>query len=372
MTLKSTIYISIILLFFITACLPSQIIDAAGDSQAGSQNIKTGQTPDAAALSIENVVTSTIAPDASATPTITSTPHPLDIEFMRKAQYPGSELIIEETLAPGYNYDQFIASYLSEGLKIYALLTIPRGTEPETGFPAIIFNHGYIPPQEYRTTERYVAYVDRLARQGYIIFRPDYRGHGNSEGIASGPYWSPDYTIDVLNAAAALRQYPGVDPERIGMWGHSMGGHITLRSMVIDETIKTGVIWAGVAVSYQDMLELWHHRAPASSSATASPARQGWKERIYELYGSPEDDPVFWTSISPNSYLSDLSGPIQLHHGTNDETVPVIFSEILYSELIDNGINAELYLYPGDNHNIAQNFNLAMERTIEFFNKYLK
>ena len=46
----------------------------------------------------------------------------------------------------------------------------------------IVFNHGYIPPAEYRTTERYVAYVDGFARNGYIVFRPDYRGHDQSEG----------------------------------------------------------------------------------------------------------------------------------------------------------------------------------------------
>ena len=49
----------------------------------------------------------------------------------------------------------------------------------------VIFNHGYIPPAQHRTTERYVAYVDAFARNGYIVFRSDYRGHGNSEGEAA-------------------------------------------------------------------------------------------------------------------------------------------------------------------------------------------
>jgi len=52
--------------------------------------------------------------------------HPLSIEALREGNYPGSELKIEETLAPGVNYDRYVASYLSEGLKIYGLLTVPN------------------------------------------------------------------------------------------------------------------------------------------------------------------------------------------------------------------------------------------------------
>ena len=101
----------------------------------------------------------------------------MNILAMRQTPYPGSEIVIEETLEVGANYNRYIASYQSEGLKIYALVTIPYGAMPPTGWPAIVFNHGYIPPTQYRTTERYVAYVDWLARSGYIVFRIDYRGH---------------------------------------------------------------------------------------------------------------------------------------------------------------------------------------------------
>ena len=72
----------------------------------------------------------------------------------------------------------------------------------------IIFNHGFIPPDVYRTTERYVAYVDWLARNGYIVLRSDYRGHDQSEGEARGAYGAPDYTVDVMNALASMEQYP--------------------------------------------------------------------------------------------------------------------------------------------------------------------
>jgi dipeptidyl aminopeptidase/acylaminoacyl peptidase len=297
----------------------------------------------------------------------------MNILAMRQTSYPGSDIVIHEEFDRGVNYSRYYASYQSEGLKIYALLTVPDGDPPTTGWPAIVFNHGYIPPAEYRTTERYIAYVDQLARHGYIVFRIDYRGHDRSEGVASSAYGNPGYTVDVLNAISALKRYPQADSERIGMWGHSMGGFLTLRAMVISPDVKAGVIWAGVVASYPDMLSRW--RRGSSSEPTSTPSTgyaRSWRASWVDLYGLPEDNPDFWEGVSANSYLSDISGPLQLHHGDADEEVPLIFSETLYDQLIAAGKTVEFYTYKGDNHNISDSFSQAMTRTIQFFDKYLK
>lgn len=297
--------------------------------------------------------------------------HPLTIASLREGSYPGSEIIIEQKLEPGSNYQRYLTSYQSEGLKIYALLTVPNGGPPEGGFPAIIFNHGYIPPDQYRTTEKYVAYTDGFSRNGYVLFRPDYRGHGNSEGEPSGAYGSSAYLVDVLNALASLKKYPGVNPDKLGMWGHSMGGFITLRSMVVSKDIKAGVIWAGVVASYPDLLNNWRRRASTPPPGITS-GRRRWREELISVYGEPETNPVFWSSISANSFLSDLSGPIQLHHGTADISVPAEFSQKLKAELDIAGQPAELFIYENDDHNLSRNFSAAMARSVEFFDEHLK
>lgn len=333
-------------------------------------------TPSSTATVRALTPTPTHTPSPIATPSPTPTPaptHPLMIEVMRHQAYPGSDIVIEETLRPGVNYDRYIASYRSEGLKIYALLTVPRGERPEAGWPAIVFNHGYIPPEQYRTTERYVAYVDGFARNGYVVFRPDYRGHGSSEGEPTGAFTSPAYTVDVLNAVGALLRYPEVDGQRIGMWGHSMGGTLTLRGMVVTDDIKAGVIWAGVVAPIQDLWE--RRRAWIANHLTATPDPGGAATRSAGglfAFGTFDENPEFWASVDPVSYLTDLSGPLQLHHGTGDQSVPVDFSEDLYARLQEAGQLAELYVYPGDNHNLTGSFGKAMARSIQFFDIHVK
>ena len=320
-------------------------------------------------------LTPTASPTIILTPTATHTPtptlHPMNILAMRQTPYPGSVIAIDETLEPGANYNRYIASYLSDGLKIYALLTIPYGEMPPNGWPAIVFNHGYIPPAQYRTTERYVAYVDWLARSGYIVFRIDYRGHDRSQGEARGAYGDPGYTVDVLNAVAALQRFPQADPERIGMWGHSLGGYLTLRAMVISPEVKAGVIWAGVVASYPDLLTRWR-RASGPIPTPATTGGRRWRLDWVDHYGTPLENPDFWNGVSANSYLAQLSGPIQLHHGTADESVPLEFSATLQQQIQQSGGTAEFYTYEGDDHNLSNYFSLAMTRSIEFFDRYLK
>lgn len=299
-------------------------------------------------------------------------PHPLSIEYMREKEYPGSDIVIEQTLPSSSNYNRYIASYKSDGLKIYALLTVPNGEKPKAGWPVIVFNHGYIAPSEYRTTERYVEYTDAFSRNGYIVFRPDYRGHGNSDGNPEGAYYSPAYTIDVLNAVSSIKRFKDTDTNKIGMWGHSMGGSITLRSMVVTENIKAGVIWAGVVASYKDMAQNWGRSRPFVPSQREQATRRPGRQALIEKYGDFDKNPQFWQSIAPISYVKDISGPVQIHHGTADGEVPILFSQKLNEALKTAGKNVEFYTYEGDDHNLSSNLYTALQRSVEFFDKYLK
>ena len=370
---KTLLWLNFVSFMFLSACItltPTQLSVKAPTitslEVAPTLSPTVSQTPSATASQTETVI-------QSDTPTSipTKTLHPMTIDALRARDYPGSDIVIENELDHGGNYHRYYASYLSDGLKLYALLTIPDGQPPEEGWPVIVFNHGYIPPDQYRTTQRYVSYVDRLAQSGYIVFRPDYRGHDQSEGEARGAYSDPGYVIDVLNAVASLKRFPDSDPDRIGMWGHSMGGYITLRSMVVSPDIKAGVIWAGVVGAYPDLFARGLDFSAIALTSTPFPGRR-WQISWMEQFGSLDENPEFWDSISANTYLTDLSGPLQLHHGTGDTHVPLTTSQNLNEQMLTVGMPAEFYTYEGDNHDISGFFTQAMNRTIEFFDTNVK
>jgi hypothetical protein len=182
------------------------------------------------------------------TRTLPATPDlpPLAITVMRAKAYPGSDLVFEKTLSGGSGYNRYIVSYQSDGLKLFGLLTIPTGVKPIAGWPVILLNHGYIPPREYSTDQSYAGIVAPLATAGYIVFKPDYRGHDNSPGIPYQIYVSPAYLTDSLNALASIKMYKDANPNAIGVWGHSMGGNITLHELVIAHDIKAIFLTGGI------------------------------------------------------------------------------------------------------------------------------
>lgn len=291
-------------------------------------------------------------------PEVPKEEHPMSINVLRRKSYPGSEIKIESELPGGSNYKRYIASYFSEGNKIFGLLTIPDGEEK---YPIIVFLHGYIPPREYKTTEKYVEYQDRLARAGMITFKIDLRGHGNSEGMPVNTHFSYDYVTDTMNAIASMKKLTEADSERVGVWGHSNGGEIGLRAMVIDGRIKAGVFWAGVVGSFRGMLQQYNSKIPFLD-------RRRLQSELIDQYGLPDQNPEFWQSIDPYFHLNNIGGRIQLHHGTADNSVPSETSRELKDALEKNGKSVEYFEYQGGDHNLGGKvFGPAMERTVRFF-----
>lgn len=292
----------------------------------------------------------------------------LTIDYLRELEIEGSEIIFEQQLANGSNYSQYIASYLSEGLRIRGLLTVPFGIAPEGGFKAIVFNHGYIPPSTYVTTERYVDYVRTLSEAGFVVFKIDMRGHGTSEGESDGSYFSPGYTIDAISALKSLQTLDFVDPDGIGMWGHSMAGNLVLRAMLIEPDIKAGVIWAGAVYSYDDFAQYAISDVSFNPSASTSTRAVSRGREIRNFYGPIDTAQPYWNAISLTEHIEYLEHPLQIHHAIDDSTVNVGYSYDLANVLLENEKEYELYTYPNGGHNIsAPSFNEAMRRTVLFF-----
>jgi dipeptidyl aminopeptidase/acylaminoacyl peptidase len=287
--------------------------------------------------------------------------HPMAIETLRNREYQGGEFVIEETLSNGINYRRYIVSYRSEGLKIYGLLTVPLEEKPEGGYPAVIFVHGHIPPRQYSTINSYPTYPLNLSRNGFVMFKPDLRGHGNSEGEPSSAHYSHEYVVDTLNAIAYLKSHPDVNSARIGYLGHSNGGEIGLRVVLVDSDIKAASFWAGVVGSYESMFETYVDDIEFLKQ----------DNDLVQEYGLPSENTDFWNTIDPYTYLNDIQIPIEIQHGTNDSSVPLVLSQELRDALEAANKDVEYVEYFGDNHDIAANSVRAWQRSIEFFQKHL-
>lgn len=305
-------------------------------------------------------------------PTPTPSPVPfeeLTIPYLKNREYK-SELGDLKEYSDNGNYTSYLTSYDSDDLAINGLLTIPKGEEPDGGWPAIVFVHGYIAPSVYRTTERYIDHVNYLARSGFVVFKIDLRGHGQSEGDPGGGYYSGDYVIDVLNARAALASAGFVNPEKIGTWGHSMSGNVTFRSFVA-QNIPASVIWAGAVYTYADQQEFGIDDNSYRPPPTDSPSRRK-REELRSIHGNYSPESEFWKTVVPTNYLDGVDGAIEIHHAVDDNVVNVGYSRNLMDILDGTSIKYELFEYSSGGHNLTgSSFTQAMERTVEFFKENL-
>lgn len=297
---------------------------------------------------------------------------PFSIMGMREKLYPGSHFASVQTLSKRNNYKRYIVSYISDGLTQYGLLTVPTGDKPASGWPAILFNHGYIPPGQYSTVDSYASFVDAFASSGYVVFKPDYRGNANSQGTPTQPYVSPDYITDSMNALSSLKKYVNGNPKKIGVFGHSMGGNITLHELVISKNIAAAVLMAGAVGDEQSILEWWDRRFAAKSIAGNDLDTYYIVKKMEETSGTFSSNPTYWNSIDPTEFLSDIIAPVQIQVGTADTAVPVSFSTTLWDRLKEKEKTVEFYEYPGVDHNFTSVRSVALGRAVSFFDKYLK
>lgn len=315
----------------------------------------------------------TIEMVTSKLPSNTNEPfYEMTIPGLRSREYE-STLGDLERYSSGGNYTSYLTSYDSDGSSINGLLTIPTGDEPVGGWPAIVFVHGYIAPTIYETTEKYVEYVNYLARNGFVVFKIDLRGHGNSEGEASGGYYSEGYVVDTLNAYYALENAEFVNPEKIGLWGHSMAGNVLMRAFAARPEIPAVVIWGGAGYTYKDLQDYRindnSYRPPTDNNSERARKRQA----LRDAHGDFTPDSDFWKKVAPTNYLNDLKGAIEIHHAVNDDVVSVEYGRNLNSLLNETSVPHQLFEYQNGGHNInGAAFSQAMSRTVEFYHLNLR
>lgn len=175
----------------------------------------------------------------------------LSINALRDRAYGGSTLNIEKTLAEEPHVTH-IASYRSDGLRVYSRIDVPSTAMPETGYPVIVFVHGWMgidaaPNSQFYFNDgsNYDAMIDAYVAAGFVVMTPGWRGHGTVDGVPAdgieymrawdnSSYLSPVfYAIDVLNLLDSLSSFAAADLGNINMVSHSQGGDVALIALAI-------------------------------------------------------------------------------------------------------------------------------------------
>jgi len=289
----------------------------------------------------------------------------------------GGGFSVKEILAREKEYIRYLVTYKSGDLTISGIMNLPRGKGP---FPVIITNHGYINPSVYTVGRGLKREQDYFARHGYIVIHPDYRNHGLSDKDPDeNARFNFGYDEDVINCILAIKNSKKLyfDKENIGMLGHSRGGGIALNILVAKpELVKACVLYAATSMNAWDNFERWSLGRGVRRTRRVFDARMRESrkraEEILTLYGSPEANPKFWAEMSAETYLEKVKAPVMIFHGTDDDSVPIEWSDKLAAALKKEGKTVLYYKFPGEKHEFIKDWPAFMKRSTEFFDKYLK
>ena len=306
-----------------------------------------------------------------------SKPAPKGIDELRAASN-DTELVLVGEIDGGPGFDAFLYAYDSAGLRVHAMVAMPQTRVPDEGFPVLIANHGHHPDppnygitadgKDWRPGDYYRRIPELFVAKGFAVVMPDYRGHNNSEGFefTEGMLESSYYTEDVLNLVAGIDDLPNIDADKLFMWGHSMGGEVTLRALLATDRVRAASMWSSVGGDIWDQSYYYsRYEDPAApdSSETPKSVIERLRGRLAEFGGDFD-----YSVAEPLLHLDYLETPIIIHHSVGDRGAAYKWSERLAKELYMRGKRYEFISYAGDDH-LFQDTDLetAVDRDAEFF-----
>lgn len=317
---------------------------------------------------------------------------PYSFPQLKSHNWQSQPMVFHEILDQSPSVTSFLVSWnvidLSSKLpqKVTAVLNLPSGDGP---FPIIILNRGYIEREGYQSGDGSRNVGLGLAQAGYITVAPDFLGYGGSDpenndsliarfsrpatvlqllANLEQPTLMLDPALATSSASTTITQLnPNLvrslfDTSRIGLWGHSNGGQISLSILEITGRALPTALWAPVSIPFPASILRFSDELPDWGKYLRNQLNE------FSATGNQEED------FSIGYRLDDITAAILIIQGTNDDAVPLEWSEGLRDRLREATVAAQLVTYPGADHNLLPTsaWNQALLQTRQFFARQLR
>ena len=247
---------------------------------------------------------------------------------------------------------EFLTVKSRDGVLLNASIIKPPNFDAQRKYPVLVSTYGGPHAQVVRNAWGGSSFLwhELMAQKGYIIFLLDNRGSAGRGHVFETPLHlrlGAQELSDQRDGVQYLKSLPYVDASRIGIWGWSYGGHMTLHAMFeAGDDFKAG--FAGGPVTdwrYYDSI---------------------YTERYL---GLPQKNEKGYRDSSPVKYAAQLKGKLLIAHGTGDDNVHFANTLTVINELIEAGTYVEVLAFPGRGHGVSDPpaRRVLMQRVTQFF-----
>ena len=247
---------------------------------------------------------------------------------------------------------EFLTVKSRDGVLLNASMIKPPDFNPQKKYPVLVYTYGGPHSQVVRNAWGGATFLwhELMAQKGYIIFSLDNRGSNARGHLFETPLHfrlGAQELSDQRDGVQYLKSLPYVDGNRIGIWGWSYGGHMTLHAMFeAGDDFKAG--FAGGPVTdwrYYDSI---------------------YTERYL---GLPQKNEKGYQDSSPVKYAAQLKGKLLIAHGTGDDNVHFANTLSVINDLIEAGKYVEVLPFPGRGHGVSDPAarRVLMKRVTQFF-----
>lgn len=239
-------------------------------------------------------------------------------------------------------------------------------------YPVIVMFRGFADKETYRPGLGTQPAALAFAKRGFITLAPDFLGYGESASPSADPFEErfQTYTtaLTLLASLPTLNQgltasFSGsirADSSRAGIWGHSNGGHIALAVLAISGASYPTVLWAPVSKSFPYSILYYTDEFDDQGKLL--------RKKLAD-FENDYDTGLF----SPANYFHLIKAPLEIDQGTEDEEVPVWWSNELVSDLTKFNLDIIYTKLPGADHNLLPDgWSQAVSENIIFFRDHLR